>query len=184
MPNVDQMFPSKYLKAGDCEEADLILTIAHVDMEDVGQGEQAESKPVVYFSEVEKGLVLNKTNATTIAELHGRTTEQWTGKRIALYATEVEYAGKVSMGIRVRLKAPKAATNGNGHDAPPDLLTMTQARAALEAAGVDVEVLKAKLVEAGHVNAEKKPLYDPARDTPLVRALIADKLAEPTEIPF
>jgi hypothetical protein len=180
MPNVDQMFPSKYIKAGDCEEADLILTVRTVKMEDVGQGENAETKPVVYFDEEEKGLVLNKTNATTISELHGRNTDQWTGKRIALYATEVEYGGKVSMGIRVRLKAPKAAA-ANGNEAPPDLLTMVQARSALEAAGLTVEPLKALLVDQGHTNAEGKPLYDPARDTAKVRELI--RVAR-VEIPF
>jgi hypothetical protein len=184
MPNIDQMFPSKYLKAGDCEEADLILTIANVKFEELGQGDKAETKPVIYFDEAEKGLVLNKTNATTIAELHGRTTEQWIGKRIAIYATEVEMGGKVSMGIRVRLRAPKAATT-NGNEAPVELLTMTQARAALEAVGLTVEPLKSLLVSAGHVNAEGKPLYDPARDTVMVLRLVAAEKAKlASESPF
>lgn len=179
MPNIDQMFPSKYLKAGDCEEADLTLTIASVKFEELGQGDKAETKPVVYFDEAEKGLVLNKTNATTIAELHGRTTEQWIGKRIAIYATEVEMGGKVSMGIRVRLRAPKAApAASNGNDAPPDLLTMAQARAALEAAGVPVQALKDELTQAGYVNDKGQPMYEPARDTATVRKLIA-ALREP-----
>lgn len=184
MPNIDQMFPSKYLKAGDCEEADLILTIASIKFEELGQGDKAETKPVVYFDEAEKGLVLNKTNATTIAELHGRNTDQWVGKRIAIYATEVEMGGKVSMGIRVRLRAPKAATAAPaGADAPPDILTMAQARAALDAAGVSVDALKEALVTAGHVNAEGKALYDPARDTAKVYQLIAAAKAAVAE-PF
>lgn len=174
MPNIDQMFPSKYLKAGDCEEADLTLTIASVKFEELGQGDKAETKPVVYFDEAEKGLVLNKTNATTIAELHGRTTEQWIGKRIAIYATEVEMGGKVSMGIRLR--APKAPT---GPAPSAELLTMAQAVAQLEAVGIAKETLKAHLIEGGFVNAEGKALYDPGRDTAWVLQMVAEAKAQP-----
>lgn len=183
MPNIDQMFPSKYIKAGDCEEADLQLTIAAVKQESIGQGDEAETKFVVYFDEHDKGLVLNKTNASTIAELHGRNTDQWIGKRISLYATEVEYGGKVSMGIRIRLRAPKPASAPTG-DAPADLLTMAQARTLLDQHGVSVDALKNLLIEQGRVNAEGKALYDPARDTATVLKLVADAKAAAVAEPF
>ena len=104
--NINNAFPSKYLKSGDIEGTDdLLLTIDHVSVESVGQ-DDPEDKPIVYFQEVEKGLVLNKTNANTIAGLYGPETDAWTGKRIALYATEVAYQGKMTLSLRVRLKAP------------------------------------------------------------------------------
>ncbi len=112
--NIEQAFPSKYLKADTDipESGDLIVTIDSVASETMGQGEKASTKPIVYFREVDKGLVLNKTNATTIAKLHGPETDNWPGKMVALFATEVDFQGKQTLAIRVRLKAPKLAGNG------------------------------------------------------------------------
>jgi hypothetical protein len=101
-------FPSKWLKSEDCEDEDLVLTIRRAEMEDVqGQG-STESKLVLHFDETDKGLIVNKTNGKAVAKLHGDDTDDWLGKRIALYATEVEFGGETMLGIRVRLKAPKA----------------------------------------------------------------------------
>lgn len=105
--NINNAFPSKWLKSGDIEGDDLVLTIARVEIETVGQGEDAEQKPIVYFDETEKGLVLNKTNADSIARLHGPETDAWTGKRIALFSTEVDFGGKQTLALRVRLKSPQ-----------------------------------------------------------------------------
>jgi hypothetical protein len=106
-----EAFPTKHLSAkvdfGD--GLDKILTIHDAQMERMGQGKQAEDKIVVYFSEIEKGLVLNKTNATTISKVCGSDdTDDWIGKRIAIFATETEFAGDQIECIRVRLKAPVA----------------------------------------------------------------------------
>ena len=106
MTTLNDLFPSKYLKAADIGESDLIVTIKKLVKEELGQ--DRDEKPVLYFSETDKGLVLNKTNAESIAAIYGNDLGGWVGKRIALYATEVSFAGKVSMGIRVRLRAPAA----------------------------------------------------------------------------
>lgn len=112
----NDMFPSKYLKASDCEDGDLIVTIREVKQEDVGSAAKKEVKAVVYFEEVDKGLVLNKTNWNTIEKLTGNEdTDEWAGEKIALYATEVEFQGDMVMSVRVRLKKPAAAKKaGNG----------------------------------------------------------------------
>jgi hypothetical protein len=107
--NINNAFPSKWLKSGDVEEDDLILTISRVAMEDIGQGENQENKPVLYFEETEKGMVLNKTNAEAISRLHTPETDNWIGKKIAIFATEVDFAGKQTLALRVRMKAPKIA---------------------------------------------------------------------------
>jgi hypothetical protein len=112
--NIETAFPSKYLKASiDIpEDGDLLVTIDRVSVESVGQ-DDPEEKPIVYFREVEKGMILNKTNANTIAGLYGAETDGWVGKRVALYGTEVNYQGKMTLSIRVRMKAPPS-TNNNG----------------------------------------------------------------------
>lgn len=108
--NIQNAFPSKWLKSGDIpEDSDMLLTIARVEVETVGQGDEAEQKPVIYFEETEKGMVLNKTNADTISKLHTPETDNWIGKRIALFATEVDFAGKQTLALRVRLRAPQVA---------------------------------------------------------------------------
>ena len=181
--NINNAFPSKYLKSGDIEDADLILTITEVVQETVGQGEDAESKPIVYFAETEKGMVLNKTNANAIAGMYGPETDGWAGKRIALFATEVDFAGKQTLALRVRLKAPKP--NGTAPTAAP--LTLVQAIALLEANGLDKDSLKAAMKAEGRVNAEGQPAYQIDRDSELVRRLVAANTTpqpKDDELPF
>lgn len=109
--NINQSFESKYLKAdGDLpEEGNLVLTMSHVDMEDVGAGDKQEMKPVLYFKDHKRSLVLNKTNASTITSLYGPETDEWAGKKIALFAQEVDFQGRQVLAIRVRMKKPTAA---------------------------------------------------------------------------
>lgn len=117
--NINNAYPSKWLKSGDIPDgSDLNLTISHIEMEMVGQGEEQETKPVVYFKEIEKGVILNKVNAATISKLHGPETDGWAGKRIALYATEVQFGNQTTLGLRVRLRAPGSASTGIAKKAP------------------------------------------------------------------
>ena len=114
--NINEAFPSKYLKA----DVDILpdvpvhLTITGVEIENVGSASKQETKPVLSFKETKKGLVLNKTNATTISKLYGPDTDAWTGKRITLLWKEVEFQGEMTPGIRVSLRAPAAAPASNG----------------------------------------------------------------------
>jgi len=56
-------------------------------------------------------VVLNKTNANTIANLYGPKISNWTGKKIALFTTEVSYQGATMLGIRIRLRPPVSHRN-------------------------------------------------------------------------
>jgi hypothetical protein len=109
--DINKMFSSKFLRATDVDEmADentqtAVVTIDRVEMAEVGQDQQ--EKPVVYFRGIEPGMVLNKTNATSIAKLLGNNTDEWTGKAIGLFTTEVDFSGQQVLAIRVRLKLPK-----------------------------------------------------------------------------
>ena len=109
--NVSSLYPSKYLKSGDLEE-DMRLTIKSLTQENLGQGDEQEVKPVLYFQEIEKGMVLNKTNCDTISNLYGPETDDWTGKRITIFATEVEFRGRQTLALRIRMRQP----GGNGDD--------------------------------------------------------------------
>ncbi len=116
--NINEAFPSKYLKAGDLpDEGSQSFTIEKVSFEEIGLGRDKEKKPVIYFDEIHKGLVLNKTNARTIAKaLDSEEFNQWTGKVVSLYRAEVEFQGEMVEAIRVKLKSggkPTQKTTAN-----------------------------------------------------------------------
>jgi hypothetical protein len=110
--NINDAFPSNYLKASDLGEAQPVVTIDRVEMEPVGRSK--EMKPVVYFAGKQKGMVLNKTNSKKIAEIASSPdTDEWHGVAVKLYATEVDFQGETVEAIRV-----KAATNGKAAAKP------------------------------------------------------------------
>ena len=105
--NIDTAFPSNYLKAADFT-VDTTLTIASVAIETIGE----DAKPVVYFTERETGLVLNKTNKETIKQIVGSSdTDHWIGKQITLFTTQVDFQGKQVEAIRIRLRGPQVASD-------------------------------------------------------------------------
>lgn len=106
MPNIDSVFPSHYLKASDLNGASPTVTIDRLEIEPIGR--DREMKPVLYFQGKEKGLVLNKTNASKIAQLLGsKDTDDWAGCRIKLYPTETEFAGETVDTIRIKAVGPE-----------------------------------------------------------------------------
>lgn len=107
MPKTSDMFPSRWLKASDFEDGDATLTIRDVGQERIGQGKDATDKFVLYFVDEDRGLVLNKTNVGTIAKLHGDDTDDWIGKDVTLFATEVQFQSEMVEAIRVRSKPPR-----------------------------------------------------------------------------
>jgi hypothetical protein len=69
---------------------------------------------VVWFTNDEHGLVLNKTNNRTIRGAFGDDCNGWTGKIIVLFPTMDEFRGKMVPVLRVRIPPPKQAATGNG----------------------------------------------------------------------
>ena len=56
----------------------------------------------IYFEKSEKGLGTNPTNAKAIAAIHGKDYEGWVGKKIVIYPTQCQMAGKTVDCIRVK----------------------------------------------------------------------------------
>lgn len=110
---INDAFPSKYLAAADLDDKTVPVEIEKVRMEEIGDQEE---KPVIYFKNQNKGMVLNKTNATTIAGIHGNDTDEWIGKMISLFPTQTEFQGKAVECIRVKIKAPRKDGNENVSD--------------------------------------------------------------------
>lgn len=113
MPNINDAFPSKYLRASDLEEDGQPVTIARVALEAVGQ--TREMKAVVYFTEQAKGLVLNKTNAKRITDIAGSPeTEDWAGVVVTIYPTETEFQGETVECIRIKQPSKAKGKKGGG----------------------------------------------------------------------
>ncbi len=107
---LDDFYPSNYLKANDLKGEDVVFTIRDVERIEFDDG----TKPICQFEEGTKSLVLNRTNFTSIAKLHGEDTETWKGKQISLFGTEVAFRGTPTLAIRVRLTVPEAVEVSEG----------------------------------------------------------------------
>jgi hypothetical protein len=128
--NVMDAFPSKYLKASDLQGREITVKISHIMMEEIGQDKQ--TKPALYFMGKEKGIILNKTNATNISAAYGPDTDEWAGKSVVLFTAWVDMQGKSVEAIRVRPAAggsikppvgkpnPKQTGDGGGQDEMSD----------------------------------------------------------------
>lgn len=140
---LNEAFPSNYIAAADLNGQDVTVIIEEVKMERLGQGRDAEDKLLITFRGKKKGLICNKTNAKTIAKLHGDDTDLWTGKAITIGPREVEFQGDMVWAIRVSLKAPgaPAPTHGAlGKPAQRAAATEPEPTADVDGGGVDPEV--------------------------------------------
>lgn len=103
MLDIDDIYSSggTYLKGDDlvdCDDLDVTISGTEVKVFDDGS-----KKIILSFEEVDRKLVVNRTNALMIAEVAGgRNPDKWIGKQISLYSTKVEFGGKLTNGIRVR----------------------------------------------------------------------------------
>jgi hypothetical protein len=93
--NINQAFPSKYFKADDLSPGETkTLIISQFAMENVGAEGRAETRPVLYFSNHEQGLVLNKTKAEILAEALGPETDAWPGHAIVIVKGSTTFQGR------------------------------------------------------------------------------------------
>ena len=117
---IDAAYPSKYLKTADLQGRAVRVTIERFEIEEVGDGDR---KPVLYFANKDRGIVLNRTNADTVSAAYGEETDEWIGQTIELYPDKTRFAGKMVDCIRVRVPRvataprlePKAPANGGHH---------------------------------------------------------------------
>jgi hypothetical protein len=94
--NINQAFPSKYFKADDFAPGESrALIIAECKMEVVGQEGEKATRPVLYFSNAEHGLVLNQTRAGVIAAALGTETDAWVGQTIYLQRGQTRLGNKI-----------------------------------------------------------------------------------------
>jgi hypothetical protein len=103
-------FPSRFLKVGDLNGREVPVSISSVELEKVGD----DQKLVAYFKGQLKGLVMNRTNTTSIEEIAGTDeTDEWINVRIVLYPSTVFFNGSKVPCIRIkgqRIEVPMQAS--------------------------------------------------------------------------
>ena len=97
---------SKYLKAADLDKEKKFRIKSATD-EVVGMGDDKEHKLILWFTNDEHGLVMNRTNIRVLREAFGDTVDSWAGKIIIVYPTSVDFRGKLVPALRVRIPSPK-----------------------------------------------------------------------------
>ncbi|PYJ11253.1 MAG: hypothetical protein DMF06_03315 [Verrucomicrobia bacterium] len=95
-----------FLKGEDLEEGERqVVTIKTAEEVSFPSG---DTVPVLSFMELEQKLTLNKTRIKKLVELLGEDTDEWVGKKIALYPVDVQYNGKTMAGVAVGAPPKKA----------------------------------------------------------------------------
>lgn len=108
MADMTTEFEGDYLSADSYEEGErLVFTIKSVSKAEFDDRETGAkvSKVVLFFNEKKPGLTLSKMNGRTLIQLHGKDSDGWIGKRIALLRT-ASPDGKIKF-FKIMDKEPK-----------------------------------------------------------------------------
>lgn len=110
--DLDTCYGSKYLGAADLGDRKIKSCIAKVRKETMQQqgGKPERAKFVLYFTTLDKAMVLNATNKNVLVDELGRDPGGWVNAEIGLYTEPTQFGGKPVKGLRIRvLSTPKAA---------------------------------------------------------------------------
>jgi hypothetical protein len=83
----DQLYPGRFLKAGDLAGKKVTLTIAAIDLDELEGNTGKKVKGVISFEKTDKQLALNKTNGICLKEMFGKKVQEWVGRRVTLFSS-------------------------------------------------------------------------------------------------
>lgn len=102
--NVKDLISGKYLSARDMVGQRVLATLetCHIEEFENKHTGGTDARPVVYFSDLDQGMVLNKTNLKVLAREFGDETDAWRGKRVLVTTHKVKTpAGAEVDGLRI-----------------------------------------------------------------------------------
>ena len=120
-PNANDFIGGNYLKK---QDVDGVMAVTLTDVWSEAVLNAGRKKLVVSFRELDKPLILNKTNIKRLARVFGTgDTKAWRGPVTLYVEPGVEYAGRVVGGLRVRpaakaesrVESPDKQPQQNGH---------------------------------------------------------------------
>ena len=166
--NINDSFPSKYLKASDLGGRQVTVKIDRVEIEEVGRDQ--ERRPVLYFIGKQKGVVLNKTNANKLASAYGQDTDEWADREVILFEAMVDYGGDTVPAIRMKIPSTSAYRSPSRQEPPAQ-----ERRPASNGTGNGHRQREPAM-------AEDDRGYEDRRETPPARTKTAAELDD--DIPF
>src|SRR5215475_10090047 len=95
---------SRFLKAADIGEvgSEKRVKVKAVTKE-TDVGERQETKACVWFTNLDKGLLLNKTNLRVLSDGLKNVMDAWVGRVIVVFVALVPNRGTMVPGLRVRI---------------------------------------------------------------------------------
>ena len=118
---------AEYLSAADLNGRDVRVRIERITIEDIQSDDGPKQKPVAWFVGAQKKLVLNFTNAATLAALaNSNETDKWVGLDVLLFPIRTQFKGRDVEGVRIRAAGPSSpavappAPSSPGPATPPD----------------------------------------------------------------
>jgi len=82
----DELYPNRFLKAGELQGKKVTLVIADVDTEMLENDDGKKLKGFLSFEKTPKQVVLNKTNGLCLRAMFGRKLSEWLGKQVIFFA--------------------------------------------------------------------------------------------------
>lgn len=105
----EALFDSTYLRWFDLNGQPSLVVIKSTERKELTlRGGAKKKAPVIDIEQIQgaitdiKPLVLNRTNADSIASIHGNRPSEWPGKEIVLYQDVTKLKGQETNCIRIR----------------------------------------------------------------------------------
>jgi len=106
--DLEQCYGSKYLSAADLGDKKIKTRIGKIRKEAMRQqgGKPERSKFVIYFTTLDKPMVLNATNKNALVDKLGKVPADWVGAAVGLYTENTQFGGKPTKGLRLTVFGP------------------------------------------------------------------------------
>jgi len=100
----DQLFPGRFIKAGEMHGKPVTLTLKSIYLDDLEKEDgTTKAQAVATFVEIKREWAVNRTNASALRAMWGDDTDAWLGKRVTLFP-EPDTTGMSESGVCLRVK--------------------------------------------------------------------------------
>lgn len=84
----DELYPGRFIKAGDLKGKNVTLKIASVSIEELIGDKGPKIKGIITFDKTDKALALNRTNGICLKAMFGKKVQEWVGHRVTLFPSQ------------------------------------------------------------------------------------------------
>jgi hypothetical protein len=110
--DLDEAYGSRFLGVVDVGTKKIRTRILKVRMEELKDRDTGKTRkrPIIFFENIEKGLVLNVVNKNTLVEAFGKPPPGWLNATVGIFVDpNVMFGGQKKGGVRLRALLPPAA---------------------------------------------------------------------------